>query len=82
MPSGAQDVHDVAGATARIPESMGQALDTKQRFDRDRRRLVQIIPALAERVPLYLAGVIKHRRPGIEKAPPIRERRRITKSDG
>ena len=59
---GAQYVDDVAGAAARIPQSMRQPLVPQQRFDRDRRRLVQIIPALAQRVPLYLAGVVEHQR--------------------
>ena len=59
---GAQHVDDVAGAAARIPQSMGQPLVPQQRFDRDRRRLIQIIPALAQRVPPYLARGVEHQR--------------------
>ena len=38
---------------------MRQPLVPQQCFNRDRRRLVQVIPALAQRVPLYLAGMIE-----------------------
>ena len=60
--SGAQHLDDVAGAARRLPQPMGQPLVPQQRLDRDRRRLVQIVAALAQRVPLYLARVVEHQR--------------------
>ena len=56
----AQHLDDVAGAARRLPQPMGQPLVPQQRLDRDRRRLVEVVAALAERVALNLAGVIEH----------------------
>jgi hypothetical protein len=63
----AQHIDDVAGAAARIPKPMRQPLVPDERRNRDDRSLIQVVLALAQRVPLYLTAVVEPDCPVAEK---------------
>ena len=65
VPAAAQHVDDGAAAGRRLPHRQRQGFDAQQRFDGERRSLVQIEPAFGVRMSTNLARVIEtNPRPG------------------